>query len=91
MLAMTYMYEGERQFGLELARRGLEAITLVSDSEWDQPNIIKGDTGERLFGTDYGQNMLLWALPAAAEDKDLTAFCTPGGFADRILQAAKKT
>jgi uncharacterized protein (DUF608 family) len=89
MLAMTYMYEGERPFGLDLARRCLDAITVVSDSEWDQPNIVKGDDGERLFGTHYGQNMMLWALPAAVEGKDISAFCAPGGFADRILHAAR--
>jgi hypothetical protein len=33
----------------------------------------------------------LWIVPAATEGKDLAAFCAPGGFVDRILQAAKKS
>ena len=90
MLAMTYMYAGEREYGLEIARRGMHAMTIVEGSLWNQPNLIAGDTGDRLFGSHYDQNMMLWALPAALEGKDIAGFCAPGGFVDRILQAARK-
>jgi uncharacterized protein (DUF608 family) len=91
MLAMTYLYDGERDFGLELARRCMYAISITSNSTWDQPNVIRGDTGERLFGSHYGQNMMLWAVPAAAEGKAIADFCAPGGLVDRIIRAASKT
>jgi len=87
MLAMTYMYEGQRELGLELARRCAQAL-IDSGSEWNQPNILRGDNGLEIFGSHYDQNMMLWALPAAAEGKDIAAFCAPGGLVDRMIQAA---
>lgn len=56
---MTQVYAGERYFGLELAR--------MQGYIWDMPNIMRGDvdTGERVLGNDYNQDMMLWALPAA--------------------------
>ena len=89
MLASTYLYEGDREFGLELARRCLTALTITTLSPWNQPNILRGDTGERLFGSHYVQNMMLWAVPAALEGKDISGFCSSGGLVDRMLKAAK--
>ena len=43
MLAMTYMYEGDREFGLELARRCLHNLTIDVLSTWSQPNIVRGE------------------------------------------------
>jgi len=90
MLAMTYMYEGERQFGIDLARRCWENIVCKWRYTWDMPNIMRGDadTGERTYGHDYYQDMMLWSLPAALEGKDLGAPVKPGGLVHRILQAA---
>lgn len=90
MLAMTYMYAGEKEFGLELARRCAKAL-IENGGEWDQPNMIRGDTGIELFGSHYDQNMMLWAIPAALEGKDIAAACAPGSLVDRVIQAAKKS
>jgi hypothetical protein len=90
MLAMTYMYSGEKDLGMEIARRGMHAMTIIEGSIWNQPNMIRGDDGDRLFGSHYDQNMMLWALPAAWEGQDIAAGCARGGFVDRILQAAQK-
>ena len=89
MLAMTYMYHGQREFGLELARRCWENIACTQRLTWDQPNLFRGDldTGECWFGNDYYQNMMLWSLPAALEGQDLAGPCKPGGLIDRIIQA----
>ena len=89
MLGMHYMYEGEREFGLELCRRCWENI-VHNGLAWDQPNIISGDTGERVYGGDYYQNMMLWTVPAAAAGQDLAEFCASGGLVDRIIEAGKK-
>lgn len=53
------------------------------------PNIMRGDqdTGERTYGWDYYQDMMLWALPAAIEGKDLSAPVKRGGLVNRILKA----
>lgn len=90
MLAMTYMYEGQVDFGLELARRCWENIFCKWRYTWDMPNIIRGDidTGERVHGRDYYQTMMIWSLPAAIEGKDLSWSCRPGGLVDRVLKSA---
>ncbi|MDE0185202.1 MAG: GH116 family glycosyl hydrolase [Candidatus Poribacteria bacterium] len=90
MLAMTYMYEGDKDFGLELARRCIHNLTINTLSTWNLPNLVRGDNGDRLFGAHYVQNLMLWALPAAMEGKDISAFCALNGLVDRIIQAAGK-
>jgi uncharacterized protein (DUF608 family) len=92
MLAMTYMYKGEREFGLELARRCWENIVCQWGYTWDMPNIIRGDrdTGERSGGLDYGQDLMLWSLPAAIAGEPFHGPLKPGGLVERVLRAAKK-
>ena len=46
-----------------------------------------GDTGERVFGNDYYQDMMLWSLPAAIDGKDFGAPTKPGGLVDQMLNA----
>jgi len=90
MLAMTYMYAGQREFGLELARKVWHNLICLQGYTWDMPNIMRGDgdTGERVFGNDYYQDMMLWSLPAAIDGKDFGAPAKPGGLVDRMLKAA---
>ncbi len=92
MLAMTYMYAGERDFGLELARKSWDNLICLQGYTWDMPNIMRGDvdTGERVFGNDYYQDMMLWALPAALAGQDASGPCKPGGLVDRVLEAGKE-
>jgi uncharacterized protein (DUF608 family) len=89
MLAMTYLYNGDRETGLEAARRCLHSLTITTGRVWNQPNILDGTTGEMLFGSHYVQNMMLWALPAALERKDIASFCASGGLVDRVIRAAQ--
>lgn len=91
MLAMTYAYNGQRAFGLELARKVWHNIVCLQGYTWDMPNIMRGDsdTGERTFGNDYYQDMMLWSLPAAVEGKDFGAPARAGGLVDRIRRAAE--
>ena len=79
MLSMTYLYAGEREFGLELGRRCQQNIALEQGMTWDGPNVIRGNTGERGFGNDYYQNMIMWAYPAALAGGDIAAPAQPGG------------
>ena len=87
ILGMTYMYAGEREFGLDLVRRHWENLVLDQGHGWDLPNIVRGDTGARVFGTDYYQNMVLWALPAALDGQDLKEFAGPGNLIGRVIAA----
>ncbi|MGC8641439.1 MAG: GH116 family glycosyl hydrolase, partial [Isosphaeraceae bacterium] len=92
MLAMNYMYEGEKEFGLELARKVWHNIECIQGYTWDMPNIMRGDvdTGQRTYGNDYYQDMMLWSLPAAIERKDFGAPAKVGGLVDRIIRAARQ-
>ena len=85
MLAMTYLYAGEAEFGLDLLRRHWETLCLQQGHAWDLPNIVRGDTGARVFGTDYYQNMILWAVPAAIDGEDLAGSVGEGSLVERIL------
>jgi len=88
ILAMTYIQMGEKEFGLELARKFWETVCLKHGHAWDTPNMISGDDGRRLFGTDYYQNMMLWMLPAAIYGEDIQGYTTQAGLIDRILKKA---
>jgi uncharacterized protein (DUF608 family) len=88
MFAMTLMYCGQREKGLELARRCVHNQVIGHRYTWTAPNVIRGDTGERTYGSDYYQNMMLWALPAAMLNKDIREACEAGGFVARVLEAA---
>jgi len=93
MLAMTYMYNGEREFGIELARKVWHNIVCLQGYTWDMPNIMRGDTdtGQRTFGNDYYQDMMLWSMPAAIDGQNFGAPAKPGGLVDRIIRAARDT
>ncbi|HIE30436.1 TPA: hypothetical protein EYP66_24515, partial [Candidatus Poribacteria bacterium] len=90
ILGMTFMYEGDKETGLEIVRRSMYNTVIRHRHPWDLTNMIRCDTGERTFGTDYYQNMMLWAVIAAVEGKDISALCTKGGLVDRVIQAGKK-
>jgi uncharacterized protein (DUF608 family) len=90
ILGMTFMYEGDKETGLEIVRRSMYNTVIRHRHTWDLTNMIRCDTGERTFGTDYYQNMMLWAVPAAVEGKDISALCAKGGLVDRVIQAGKE-
>jgi uncharacterized protein (DUF608 family) len=89
MLAMTYMYAGEMEFGLDQARLCTENL-VKKGYYWNQPCIVQAATGERISGYDYYQNCMLWSLPAAVVGKDLKGPCAPGGLVDRVIEAGRK-
>ena len=55
---------------------------------WSQPNLMRADIGDMLFGSHYVQNMMVWALPAAMVRQDIAAFCGKCGLVDRMIRAA---
>lgn len=89
IVAMIYMYQGQKDTGLEIARRAMDNIVRVQGHGWDMPNLIRCDTGERTYGCDYFQNLVLWGLPAAMAGSDLSGPCQDHGLIDRVLQAGK--
>ena len=87
MLAMLYMYDGQQQFGLDLARRTVREI-IERGWYWDVPVVIDGSFGPSV-GRDYYQNMVLWSVPAAMKGEDLRGPCSPGSLVERVLRAAR--
>ena len=88
MLAMTYIYAGEREFGLEQARRCLYNL-MAKGYTWNQPCIVQAKSGERISGYDYYQNLMLWSLPATMKGQDLRTPCASSGLVARVLQAGR--
>jgi uncharacterized protein (DUF608 family) len=93
MLAMTYMYNDERDFGLELAHRVWHNLVCRQGYTWQMPNGTRGDadTGEGRSNnqySDYYQNLMLWSLPAALAGQDFGGPARPGGLVERMLKAA---
>ncbi|MFN8007314.1 MAG: GH116 family glycosyl-hydrolase [Terriglobia bacterium] len=89
ILGMMYLYVGDRETGQEIVRRLMYDLTCRHRYAFDLPNMIYCDTGGRWFGTDYYQDMMLWAMPSAMLGKDIHAPCLPGGLVDRVIQAGK--
>lgn len=88
IVAMTYMYNENRELGLEIARRNMTNLIKKHGYGWDLPNLIRCDTGRRTYGCDYYQNMVLWGLPAAMAGQDLSGPCGEGGVVNEMLSAA---
>ena len=90
--ALTFIYEGHKDFGLELLRKNLEICYLDWGYTWDGSNCCSagGDTGEVNYGWDYWFNWSIWNAPAALLNKDITALSKPGGLVHKMLQAAKE-
>jgi uncharacterized protein (DUF608 family) len=88
LLAYTYIQAGDRATGLALAEKFMANIFLKQRHPWDQPNIVDGKSGARWFGTDYSQNMMIWAFPAALAGQDIAAACAGGNLVRRMIDAA---
>lgn len=89
MLGATYIYNGDRATGLNLVISCLDGISVKYGYTWQQPNVVSGATGKRVYGADYYQNMILWAVPAALQGKDIREAAAPGSLVDRVLRAAR--
>ena len=87
--AITFIFEGHKDFGLELLRKNLEVSYLDWGYTWDGTNCCSagGDTGEVNYGWDYWFNWSIWTAPAALLNKDITALSQPGGLVHKMLQA----
>ena len=83
----TISYAGEKDFGLKMGEQLMKVMALDQGHAWDLPNIIYGDTGKRVFGTDYYQNMMLWAPPASIYGEDIARSCQKDSLIGRVIQA----
>jgi uncharacterized protein (DUF608 family) len=90
-IAITAIYEGRREFGLDLLRRNLELSYLKWGYLWDGTCACSagGDTGEVNYGWDYWFNWSIWTAPAALRNQDVSALMKPGGLVRKVLDAGK--
>jgi uncharacterized protein (DUF608 family) len=90
--ALTFIYEGQKSFGMELLRKNLALSYLTWGTMWDGPNCCSGggDTGEVNYGWDYWFNWSIWSAPAALLKKDITALTQPDGLVHRVLEAGRQ-
>ncbi|MDW8100524.1 MAG: hypothetical protein RML36_13670, partial [Anaerolineae bacterium] len=86
--AMTFIYHGREDIGLEIARRLYEAIALKTHSPWNQYCLINAETGLPVWGDDYYSNMVIWALPMALARESIGEFVQDGKLVDRMIKAA---
>lgn len=85
-VAMTLIYNGRRELGLEIAKRLYEAMTIHHHTPWNQRCLIHAKDGSPVWGDDYYSNMIIWALPMALAKQNIKEFCQPGGLIDRLLK-----
>ena len=88
-MAATYMYHGDREYGVELARKIMFNMVVRQGWAWDMPIVYNGENGNGIWGNDYGQMMAVWSLPAALAGTDLAGPCQPGGLVERMIRAAQ--
>lgn len=86
--AMTFIYHGRKETGLEIARRLYESVSILHGTTWNQRCLISARDGRPLWGDDYYSNMVIWALPLAKQG--IKEFSRPGGPIDRLLKTATK-
>ena len=83
--AMTYMYHGREETGLQIAKRIYETIAFKSYSPWNQRCIFSSESGMPLWGDDYYSNMVIWAVPMAIANQGIRKFTAKGGLIDRMI------
>jgi uncharacterized protein (DUF608 family) len=90
-LATLLIYEGHKEFGLDLLRQCLHLYCCHSGYMWDGVNCCSGygDDGKFSNGWDYWFNWSVWMAAAALAGGDFAVLLRPGGLADRVKKAAQ--
>jgi uncharacterized protein (DUF608 family) len=89
--AMTFLYHGRRDTGLEVARRLYDAVAIKHPSPWNQRCLINGETGLPQWGEDYYSDLVIWALPMALAGQSVEQFARTGLAKNMITAAAKES
>jgi len=90
--ACNFIYEGDVEGGLDIARDCLHEVVCEQGMTWDMPNVFIGTHNEkrRVYGTDYYQCMSLWALPAALRRADISASVQGSSVIRKIVEAGSR-
>jgi uncharacterized protein (DUF608 family) len=87
--AMTFIYHGRRDTGVEVARRLYDAVAVKNRSPWNQRCLLNGETGLPQWGEDYYSNVAIWAMPMALAGESVERFAR-GGLVKNMISAAGK-
>ena len=87
--AMTFIYHGRRDTGVEIARRLYDAVAVKNRSPWNQRCLLNGETGLPQWGTDYYSNVAIWAMPMALAGESVGPFAR-GGLVKNMMSASGK-
>lgn len=88
--AMTFIYYGQVEVGMEIARRLYEAIAVLHRTPWNQYCLISAEDGHPAWGQDYYSDMIFWVIPMVRKRENIASFIAEGGLVDRILKAGKR-
>ena len=92
MLGMTYLYQGQRETGLKIIERCVRNSFIKQGIGWDQTNMLHASAGGvRTVGSDYYQNTIIWAIPAALKGQTLDELYQKAGLVSQMITAAKKS
>lgn len=85
--AMTFLYQGRRDTGLEIMRRLYDAVAVKNPSPWNQRCLLNGETGLPQWGDDYYSDLAIWAVPMALAGQSVGQFAREGLVRDMIDSA----
>jgi uncharacterized protein (DUF608 family) len=88
--AMTFLYYGRRDTGLQIAERLYKAVAIKNNSPWNQRCLLNGETGIPEWGEDYYSNLVIWAVPMALAGQSLDQFVKTG-LAENMMKAARES
>ena len=89
-VALTLIYDGQEQWGMEIARRLMDCVVIQQKSPWNINLFIDATDGSAVFMPFHYQAMILWALPLAINRQGIGEFCAAGGLVDRIIKADRQ-
>ena len=88
---MTYLYDNQQETGLKIIRECVANSFIKQGITWDQTNMLHASSGgTRTVGSDYYQNTMIWAVPAAIKKQSLNDQYQENGFVSRIIKAGSE-
>ena len=88
--AMTFLYHGRKDTGIEIARRLYDAVAIKNHSPWNQRCLLNGKTGLPQWGEDYYSDLVIWAFPMGLAGQSVGQFAQTG-LVKRMISAAKES
>jgi uncharacterized protein (DUF608 family) len=93
MIASLFIFQGDREFGMNLLRKNLEIIAFKWGYIWDGGccNSGAGDDGNVSSGWDYFFNWTIWGVLAALAGGDVRVPSSQGGIVAKMINAGRGT